>query len=399
MPSSSRPTSSMFWQIIKSALFDTSLKRVLNSEGGQNLTTVFAYFSSLAFKELLLTPVHPDGDTGKDLFLQAPNQSLSILEFLNKSGMLGDKSPNTYQLTVVERLLDSFVVDKALSRSEDSGRKVYQYIEDLEFPEDSQIETARKSNKYLILAGEDLICYTLKSIRNGQGAVGLNDSKNTLLFEALFSDPLFEHTRKETTDKVLKDSLEFKYIDEIKVVDFGVNAGGGTIHFLDYLVHTYPKRTISLTGVANSTGFLARTRMNYNTYLHANRGSIAEKGATLETNFLNLEFGDYSALEGLNGKVDVIYFPQILMFFSQEDQNRLLKLASELLIPNGTVILLHSSSHSDDFPFPFFYLYMNIDKFVDFPTKEHLELVCKQYFASVKSSNLDSIWILRKPKR
>ncbi len=394
MPTSTRPTSALFWQIVKGAVFDSSLKRLTSSEAGKNLSVVFAHFNHLAFKTLMETKF-PSGKTGKEILTE--KDGVTNTKFLMDAGF--QISP--YGLQVTERIFSSFVKDGALKSKKKDGVRYYMYHEDIPPLDAREYNEILRTNKYLVYAGEDIIPHLTESLKIGDGSIDMGDRGWAFVSEAMFQDHLFQASRKEATDYILKDNLKFKSSETIEIMSLHGGAGHSLVHFLDYINHKYPGPQIALHGCDNSSINIARTKINLRSYLIENRSNPHTQQLRVKDNLKVITDSEnwYEKFGNQIRSIDIFIVSHIYNFLQSDKRELMTKRISEMIHEKGVVILFQPTSYSDDFPLPLYSLFCNSKGFVDLPTKSEIEKVTSKYFGSVKAHQLESVWVLKKPKK
>lgn len=392
MPTSTRPTSALFWQIVKGAVVDSSLKRLTSSEAGKNLSVVFAYFTQLSFHTLLETKL-PSGKTGIEIL----TDGASVMKFL----MDADLPLQSYEIRVVERLFDSFVKDGALEIKYISDTKTYYFKEKIPPLEKNEYNEILKTNKYLVYAGEDIISNLIESLKQGDGVVDMGDRGWAFVAEAMYQDHLFQASRREATDYILKDSLKFLDDDKISVMSLHGGAGHSIIHFLDYFVRKYPGKQIIVNGCDQSSINMARTKINLRSFLIENRSDKSTELLHVRENLKVLSNKEdwYERFGNQIRKIDIFISSDIFTYLEPEKLELMIKRVSEMIHEKGVVVLFQPTSYSDDFPLPLYSMFCNMKGFYDIPTKAEVNRICNKYFNSVKAHQLESVWTLKKPKK
>jgi len=392
MPTSTRPTSALFWQIVKGAVVDSSLKRLTTSEAGKNLSVVFAYFTQLSFHTLLETEL-PSGKTG----IQILTDGTTVMKFL----MDADLPLQSYGIRVVERLFDSFVKDGALEVKSKSDTKNYYFKEKIPPLEKNEYNEILKTNKYLVYAGEDIIPNLIESLKLGDGVVDMGDRGWAFVAEAMYQDHLFQASRREATDYILKDNLKFLEDDKISVMSLHGGAGHSIVHFLDYFVSRFPNKQIIVNGCDQSSINMARMKINLRSFLIENRSDQSTEHLHIKENLKVLSAKEdwYERFGNQIRKIDIFISSDIFTYLEPERSELMLKRISEMIHEKGVVVLFQPTSYSDDFPLPLYSMFCNMKGFYDIHTKGEVNRMCSKYFNSVKAHQLESVWILKKPKK
>ncbi|MCY3410497.1 MAG: methyltransferase domain-containing protein [Candidatus Heimdallarchaeota archaeon] len=392
-PDSTRPTSSMFFNVVKSILKgDGSLRRIASHPGGKNFSIIFAYITSKAFKELLLTK-NTNEKLGKDIFGQlwlSPREFLIAMEWIHEDGQ-----PNQYAIQLTTTFFNSFVQDKALESKELGDTYKFRYMKDLDFPDDEQIALARESNNLFMMAIDDLITHIQPSLTKGEPTASRGSAVMQPLWESLHNDPLVTAFREEHIRNIISSFP--KVNEEMKFVEIGVFTGLVTADLIDALVEHYSNITIKYYCVDDVDPLLQRARQKIEYHINQLAPKLIEKGITIDMEYIVQEYTEPLKFEP--NSIDLIAGFQIFHYMADEYREAFLRNINQVLIQDGVFCLGQSTSHSEEFPYPFTLIYSSSEKFSGYPTKDELKLIATSYFSSIKATGLDAIWTMKKPKK
>lgn len=399
MPSSSRPRLSVITSILTSSITDKTLGNVISSDNAKHFSTLFEYVTSLAFAELFLKPLDSaDGKTGKEIMQEIPNTAYSTYEFLSKAGIIQSDVPSEYTVRLTEQLFNAFARDKALSTKLVSGVTKFIYLDEISLPAKDDLAEAKILNKYLFIAAEDLTRYIIPSLIKGKGVVFLSDPKFSILYEALLADPFFITTRVESYKYVWNKKKKFAEHGIITISSLQVSFGVALFDFLDIVLKNVVNTDISVVGYNFFPYFNERAKTNIKAYIESKKEVLQQKNLSIAADFQLIDKGNFKSIIDQNTQYDFVIIPQIFMFYTPEKQEEIMEVAHDLIHSDGTVIIIQSTSFSNEFPFPFLMLYMSIEDFYDIPQKDEFSRMCKKYFKTVKSKILESAWLLQDPK-
>lgn len=395
MPDSTRPTRSMYFQVIKSVLsMDWSLRRILDHPGSKNFNTIFAYITSLAFDKLLTTP--SAGKTGTQIFSEHGEELISAKQFLEEMKW-GGTEVSPYAIHTVEQLFNSFCQDKAMKKKIESGVSKYQIIETLDYPSDDQISEIRDSNKFFMMGVDDLVGYLPKSLDAGQPLASRTKTSFLPLWEAMISDPLVDVFRSEMLFNAVQNFASFQNNDDINIVELACGTGTGTLELIKSLASTFSDKNITISCYDQVPSELKRAKERVEHFDKEIRKEYTAKGLTFTYNFIVKPYR--SKISVPDKSVDLMLVFQHLQYVSDKELYSYFDVLAWKLKPDGLIVVAQTTSYSDDFPHPLTPVYMAVDIFQNYPTAKVMKKVTTSSFGSVKSSGLDGIWILKKPKQ
>ncbi|MHA2250267.1 MAG: hypothetical protein ACXAD7_07890 [Candidatus Kariarchaeaceae archaeon] len=393
MPDSTRPKSSMFFQVVKGILTgDGALKRIINNPGGKNFSIIFAYLTSKAFEISLLKP-NLHGKIGRDAF---EDQWLTPMRFLKKMQWGGPEEPTIFARYMIKELFNSFVQDKALKSKIEDGKIFFKYQKDLDYPAEEQLNEARASNKYFMQVIDDLTDLIPKSLEQGEPVHERTKSAMGPLWEAFLSDPLVKSFEDEMVYQVMSNFPKKSDGEELNIVQFGSGAGNGTIGFINHILEEYRNVRVNIYCYEESAILITRARELLGYFNSENRDKYAERGLEINFEYFAQSFKEEVKLE--NTAVDIVMCFQCMQWLSKEQRKEFFGRLAKIVSKDGCAILGQSSSYNEDFPYPLTLMYLNVMGFSSFPTKDEITRRTEPFFKNIKSSGLDAMWVLKKPR-
>jgi len=385
----------MFFKVLRSVIsFDGSINRITSNPGGKNVNIIFAYLTSLAYDQMMHTPAD-NGRKGIDI-LQAQEWTTPKV-WLEKMQWGGANGSNSHTIFMVSQLFKSFQQDGVFEVRGEEGLEEYKFIQPLEYPTDEQIEQARASNKYLMMAIDDLLALLPKTLATGQPQASRNKSSYLPLWEALLSDPLTDIFREEMVFQVKNNYPKLdKEQTTFKILEIATGTGSATIRLIRDLIEEYENTEITIYCYEEIASQLNRAKERIASFDNKVKSMYLAKGLSFKYEYKVKRFKDPIKLP--TAGVDMIVAFQNLPFIKPGDRYSYFENLARMLADHGSIIMAQTTSYSKDFPHPLSLAYLAVEGFEGYPTVEEMNEVCKSFFKKIQSSGIDSIWVVSKPK-
>jgi cyclopropane fatty-acyl-phospholipid synthase-like methyltransferase len=391
VPDSSRPTTSRFFQISKSYItFDNSAKRVANHEGGKNLHIIFAYLTSKIFKILMLDE-NAKGKIGKEAFRQNETGWINPRFFIT----FMDWKVNTLTEKIITDTFNSFVQDKVMKSRSSKGYE-FQFVKDLEFPTENQVETARSSNKYLMNIIDDLTEFLPRTLEGGNPCHNRNTMMYLPMWEAFYGDPIHEAYKEEMVLQADQLIDNFELTGNLSLVQIGTGTGFGSLEIMDLMIDKLHSVEINMTYIEEIIHLLNKAQEQLSHHLSENMKKYNDKYITVKPNFVNRSI--YQFEPNIPRSANMIFAFQVLQFIKESQLKPFFEGISRMLRPDGIFVLIQPTSYSNEFPYPLTLLYHSVNDFYGFPTVDRVKEAAKLYFDKIQVSAMDTLWIMRLPK-
>lgn len=375
--------------------FDTSMNRINSDPGGQHMNIIYAYITSLVYDRIMHVE-NDEGVVGHDLVKK--KRPITAQEFLHGLGWGIEKgtSVSNYAINAIQEAFLSFMQDGVFEMEGDYPNFQFSFVKELDYPSDTQIETARKSNKYFMMAVDDLIESLTDSIKSGTPLLSRSRSSLLPLWEALEGDPLSQVYRNEMITQTLDNFPNVPEAGNIRIIELGTGTGSSTIQLIKELTDHYTNTKIELYCYEDVANQLRRARERVQGFDREFKATYQEKGIEFSYQFKTLKYTSPITLE--ENSIDLILSFQNLQFITHDERFIYFERLAKLLNEHGKIIITQLTSYSDTFPHPMTLMMLSTKEFHNYPTVNQMKEYVKTYFKSYKSSGLDTIWILSNPK-
>lgn len=388
MPDSTRPKTSMFFQVVKGYMTnDGSLKRIIANPGGKNFSIIFSYITSKSFESVMLDNTK-QGKSGKEVF---GSDSLTVDEFLEKIGWPITHSNEKALLM----LFHSYSQDKALKAKRRGDFWEFSYLKDLEYPSDQDLEEARTSNKFIMDVIDDLNDFLIPSLEAGSPVHDRTQNIFAPLWEAMLSDPLISAFQDEMVYQAV-EHLPQEPVEKYNILQFGTGAGNSTISLIEKILEIMSDCSVHILGIEEIPILAQKSQDLVNHKIADSLAIMKEKNLKID---FSVETQDFYSFKISETDFNMVLGLQILINITERALIGFFDRISHHIAPDGVMILGQSTSYSKEFPYPMSIMYLPIKGFMQFPTKDELYSAVKDFFSSVKSSGLDAIWVLKDPRQ